>query len=78
MKMQHIAVLDNEPAEILRKGYLTKLPMDGHALSQSRRRFFVLTEAKITWFKDQDASMEKGHLPIANGARVRGTMLLAL
>lgn len=58
----------------VREGYLTKLPMHGHAFSNPRRRLFVLTDEAIEWFDDRnpESPVSKGRMPI-RGARVERT-----
>ena len=54
----------------LQQGYLTKEPLHGNALSQAKRRFFVLTPDAIEWHeRDTVGSVPKGYL-LLRGAQV--------
>ena len=56
------------PAE--RSGYLVKEPMNPHAFSRPRRRFFRLSVRKLEWFADDKPTRQpKGSMQLA-GARI--------
>ena len=53
-----------------RSGYLVKEPMNPHAFSRPRRRFFRLSERKLEWFADDKPTRQpKGSMQLA-GARI--------
>jgi hypothetical protein len=54
----------------LQQGFLTKEPVHGNALSQAKRRFFILTPEAIEWHeKDAVGSRAKGSMRL-RGAQV--------
>jgi hypothetical protein len=65
------AMLNDDPLGTIRKqGYLTKKPLHGHLLSNSRRRFFLLYDNALEW-RASEHSPHKGRLPLAGASILR-------
>ena len=61
---------DGSLGAVRKQGYLTKKPLHGHLLSNSRRRFFLLYDNALEW-RASEHSPPKGRLPLAGASIVR-------